>query len=80
MSNTFFSLLPPIVAIIMVILTRKVLLSLGVGIVAAAFLLAEFKIGETLLIILEAIKGIFIDNGALNTWNVYIIFSCLFLE
>ncbi|MEK4146705.1 Na+/H+ antiporter NhaC family protein [Robertmurraya sp. FSL W8-0741] len=79
MSNTFFSLLPPIVAIIMVILTRKVLLSLGVGIVAAAFLLAEFKIGETLLIILEAIKGIFIDNGALNTWNVYIIFFLLIL-
>ena len=58
MSNTIFSLIPPIVAILMVILTRRVLLSLGVGIVAAAFLLAEFKIGETLQIIFEAIKGI----------------------
>ncbi|MDF1511015.1 Na+/H+ antiporter NhaC family protein [Robertmurraya sp. DFI.2.37] len=79
MSNTIFSLIPPIVAILMVILTRRVLLSLGVGIVAAAFLLAEFKIGETLQIIFEAIKGIFIDDGALNTWNVYIILFLLIL-
>lgn len=79
MSNTIFSLIPPIVAILMVILTRRVLLSLGVGIVAAAFLLAEFQIGETLQITFEAVKGIFISDGELNTWNVYIILFLLIL-
>lgn len=73
MANTIFSLLPPLIAIAMVILTRRVLLSLGVGIVTAALLLAEFSISETLDIIFDAAKGIFISEGELNTWNVYII-------
>lgn len=79
MTNTIFSLLPPVVAILMVILTRKVLLSLGVGILTAAFLLAELRIGETVKIIFESVKGIFISDGALNTWNVYIILFLLLL-
>lgn len=67
MTNTIFSLLPPLVAIAMVILTRRVLLSLGVGIVTAALLLAEFSITETFSIIWDAVKGIFISDGELNT-------------
>lgn len=79
MENTIFSLLPPILAIFMVILTRRVLLSLGVGIITAAFLLADFNIGKTFSIMYDAARGIFIDDGALNTWNVYIILFLLVL-
>ncbi|WP_456273464.1 Na+/H+ antiporter NhaC family protein [Bacillus sp. AK031] len=79
MENTIYSLLPPLLAILMVILTRRVLLSLGVGIVTAALLLAEFSIGETVSIIWDAFKGIFVDGGELNTWNVYIILFLLLL-
>lgn len=79
LANTIFSLLPPLVAILMVVLTRRVLLSLGVGIITAAFLLADFGIGKTLSIIWEAVKGIFVADGALNTWNVYIILFLLVL-
>lgn len=79
MANTIFSLLPPLVAIVMVILTRRVLLSLGVGIVTAALVLAEFSITETFSIIFDAVKGIFIADGELNTWNVYIILFLLVL-
>ncbi|GLB59710.1 Na+/H+ antiporter NhaC family protein [Cytobacillus sp. NCCP-133] len=79
MANTIFSLLPPLVAIAMVILTRRVLLSLGVGIVTAALLLAEFSITETFSIIFDAVKGIFVSEGELNTWNVYIILFLLVL-
>ncbi|MCM3093998.1 MULTISPECIES: Na+/H+ antiporter NhaC family protein [unclassified Cytobacillus] len=79
MANTIFSLLPPLVAIAMVILTRRVLLSLGVGIVTAALLLAEFSITETYSIIWDAVKGIFVSDGELNTWNVYIILFLLVL-
>ncbi|RIW38876.1 Na+/H+ antiporter NhaC family protein [Bacillus salacetis] len=79
MENTIYSLLPPLLAILMVILTRRVLLSLGVGIISAAFLLAEFSIIETLKIIWDSFKGIFVDGGELNTWNVYIILFLLIL-
>lgn len=80
MENTIFSLIPPVLAIVMVILTRRVLLSLGVGIVSAALLLADFKINETVRIVFfDAVKGIFVADSALNTWNVYIILFLLVL-
>ena len=79
MENTIYSLLPPLLAILMVILTRRVLLSLGVGIVASAFLLADFSITKTFSFMWDAFKGIFVADGALNTWNVYIIFFLLIL-
>ncbi|WP_226677024.1 Na+/H+ antiporter NhaC family protein [Rossellomorea aquimaris] len=79
MENTIYSLLPPLLAILMVILTRRVLLSLGVGIVASAFLLADLSIPKTFSFIWDAFKGIFVADGGLNTWNVYIIFFLLIL-
>lgn len=47
MENTIYSLLPPLLAILMVVFTRRVLLSLGIGVVAAALLLAKGNIVET---------------------------------
>ncbi|MCM3663340.1 Na+/H+ antiporter NhaC family protein [Mesobacillus subterraneus] len=79
MENTIFSLLPPLLAILMVVITRRVLLSLGTGIVAAAFLLAEFNIGETFSIMGDAIKGIFVADGELNTYSLFIILFLLLL-
>lgn len=79
MTQSFLSVLPPLLAILMAILTRRVLLSLGVGIVSAAFILSEYKIGASLEIIYEAIKAVFISDGAFNTWNVYIILFLLIL-
>ncbi|BCB05486.1 Na+/H+ antiporter NhaC family protein [Bacillus sp. KH172YL63] len=79
MENTIYSLLPPLLAILMVILTRRVLLSLGVGIVASAFLLADFSLTKTFSFMWDAFKGIFVSDGELNTWNVYIIFFLLIL-
>jgi Na+/H+ antiporter NhaC len=63
----------------MVIATRKVLLSLGAGILASAFMLAQFNIGKTLSIMWDAVKGIFVSEGALNTSSVYIILFLLML-
>ncbi len=45
MENSIYALLPPLVAIVMVVLTRKILLSLGVGIIVSAYMLADFKFG-----------------------------------
>ncbi|WP_226669421.1 Na+/H+ antiporter NhaC family protein [Metabacillus litoralis] len=79
MSGTILSIVPPLIAIIMVILTRRVLLSLGVGIVSAALILKEFSIVKSGKAILDAIKAIFVSDGGLNTWNVYIILFLLIL-
>ncbi|WP_071396214.1 Na+/H+ antiporter NhaC family protein [Bacillus tuaregi] len=79
MENTIYSILPPLLAIVMVVATRKVLISLATGIVASALLLAQFNMGETIAIIGDAVKAIFISDGALNTWNVYIIIFLLLL-
>lgn len=79
MENTIYSLIPPILAIAMVILTRRVLLSLGIGIISSAFLLAHFNIGKMILIIIDSVKGIFWADGELNTWNVYIILFLIVL-
>lgn len=79
MDNTIWSLVPPILAIAMVLLTRRVLLSLGVGIVAAAFFIASFHFTDSVLLIWESFKGVFVDEGALNTGNVFILIFILLL-
>ncbi|MCG1028038.1 Na+/H+ antiporter NhaC family protein [Virgibacillus halodenitrificans] len=79
MENTIWSLVPPLLAIVMVLLTKRVLLSLGVGIVAAAFFIGSFNIMESLLLVWESFKGVFIADGALNTWNIYILLFVLML-
>lgn len=79
LESTIYSLLPPIIAILMVVLTRRVLLSLGAGIITAAVLIADFGIGKTASIIFTAVKSIFVSDGELNTWNVYIILFLLVL-
>ncbi|MBS4195227.1 Na+/H+ antiporter NhaC family protein [Lederbergia citri] len=73
MEHSILSLLPPILAIVMVIITKRVLLSLGTGIVVSALLLSKGNVSEGVAILWSAVKGIFIEDGALNTWNVYIL-------
>lgn len=73
MEGTIYSLLPPLLAIVMVILTRRVLLSLGTGMITSALLLAKGNIGETIIFLWNALVGIFIDDGKVDTWNLYII-------
>lgn len=77
--NSIYSLIPPVLAILMVVLTRRVLISLGAGIVAGALLLHDFNIGATLKEIGTIVKGHFVSDGALNEWNVYILLFLLIL-
>lgn len=72
MEGTIYSLIPPFIAITMVILTRRVILSLGLGILSAALLLANGNLADTVVIVWEAFKGIFWEDGSWNTWNIYI--------
>ncbi|MEJ8777403.1 Na+/H+ antiporter NhaC family protein [Pseudogracilibacillus sp. ICA-222130] len=73
MSDSILSIIPPLIAILMVLITKRVLLSLGVGILFAAFFVANYQIGETLSLIIQAFVRVFVEDGGLNTWNIYII-------
>ncbi|MBU5465454.1 Na+/H+ antiporter NhaC family protein [Virgibacillus sp. MSJ-26] len=79
MDNTIWSLVPPILAIIMVLVTRRVLLSLGVGIIASAFFIASFNFPESFSLIWESFRLVFVEDNALNTGNVYILLFVLML-
>lgn len=67
------SLLPPLVAIILAILTRHVLLSLGFGIIIGALLLNDFSVMASGEFVAKSVSGLVWTDGGLNSWNLYII-------
>lgn len=73
------SLLPPVVALSLAILTRRVLLSLGAGIVLGAVLLADYSVGGAAGYVKNTVFGVFIEDGALNAGNMSIIGFLLLL-
>lgn len=85
MEGTWLSLLPPIVAIAMVLLTRRVLLSLGAGIVTAALLITSFGPVATLETLWMSFSGVFWEYGSdgepggLNLWNIFIMLFLVIL-
>lgn len=64
---------PPVLAIVLVLLTRRVLISLGAGVVASALLVAGWNPLETAQLVGQALLGIFWAEGAVNTYYVYIL-------
>ncbi len=79
MDGSILSILPPVLAIVLVITTKKVLLSLGAGVLSAAFIVADYNPLETLSLVWTAFSGIFWTEGALNTTYVYILIFTLTL-
>lgn len=76
---TWLSILPPLIAITLVILTRKVILSLGIGVLAAAAIVAVFNPVETARLVWAAFFQIVWADGALNTYYIYIVVFILLL-
>src|SRR5690625_2075457 len=72
------TLLPPFLAIILVIVTRTVLISLGAGIVVAGLVLAEFNPLAMMVWVWDAIVRLFWAEGELN-WFTILIVAFLFL-
>lgn len=73
------TILPPVVAIALVLLTKKVLLSLGTGVVLSALLVAGWNPLETLQLVWQAFARIFWDEGKVNTYYVFILLFTLTL-
>ncbi|KLV09144.1 hypothetical protein ABT56_02820 [Photobacterium aquae] len=72
-SHSVVSIIPPLVALGLAILTRHVLFSLGVGIVLGALLLSDFAPLQAASYIGTTVKGLFIDDGSINSWNMSIV-------
>ncbi|UJF19805.1 Na+/H+ antiporter NhaC family protein [Vibrio sp. SS-MA-C1-2] len=72
-SQSALSLLPPIIALGLAIATKRVILSLGVGILLGSLLLTDFSIVNTATYIFNSATGLFIDDGSINSWNMSIV-------
>lgn len=77
----FLTLVPPIVAIVLVIWTKKVIVSLFAGIVSAAFLTADGSPVQTVVLIWKTFSGLFWDSeqGSVNSYYILIVLFLLVL-
>ncbi|MDG3087684.1 Na+/H+ antiporter NhaC family protein [Vibrio hannami] len=73
------SVLPPLIALTLAIVTRQVLLSLGVGIILGGLLLTDFSLINSASYIGDTVKGVFIEDGGINSWNMSIVAFLLLL-
>ena len=81
MDGTWISIIPPIIAIVLVLITRKVLVSLGSGIVAGALIYASFSPGQSIVTLWKAITvSVWSwDSSAINSGNINIMLFILLL-
>ena len=79
MEGSALSLIPPLLALLMVMVSKRVLLSLGTGIIVGALLLNHFHIGDALERIVRFIISIFYVDGGLNDSELLILFFLLLL-
>lgn len=77
----FLTLVPPIVAIALVIWTKKVIVSLSAGIVTAAFFTADGSPWQACILIWKTFSGLFWDaeQGQLNSYYILILIFLLTL-
>ena len=80
-TDSALSLLPPLVAIVLAIVSKRVLLSLGMGILVGAILLNIHAPLDTASFLFTSVTKLFwnIDDNALNKWNIYILGFLLIL-
>ncbi|MCX9457590.1 Na+/H+ antiporter, partial [Vibrio cholerae] len=72
-SNSFWAVLPPFTALVLAVVTRRVLFSLGMGIVLGALLLTQFSPLNALGYLQQKATALVWDDGALNWWNIHIL-------
>ncbi|MDE1241959.1 Na+/H+ antiporter NhaC family protein [Vibrio aestuarianus] len=73
------SLLPPLVALSLAVITRRVLVSLGVGILLGALLLTNYSVVDGSSYVVTKVASVFVEDGGLNTWNMNIVGFLLLL-
>lgn len=63
----------PILALLLAIGTRRVILSLSVGIIVGALMLADFNISHTLMYLKNNIISLAYSDNTLNSNNINIV-------
>ncbi len=79
MEGTIYSIIPALIMLVLVLLTRKVLLSLGIGIIVGALFIHDFNVISSLQEIWSVFYSIFISDGALNIGDLQLIGFLLLL-
>ena len=65
-SNSIISILPPLLALCLAIITRKVLLSLGIGIIVGALALGNWEITNSLAYLKKILLNLIYSDNAIN--------------
>lgn len=78
-STSAWSLIPSLVALALAIITRRVILSLSVGIIIGGFMLNNSDILSSVLYIKDNFISLFYSKGELNTDSVYILLFLVLL-
>lgn len=85
------SLLPPLVALGLAIITRRVLVSLGMGIFLGGLLITDYSIADSIKYIWDkvysvvietnevTVDGVKVEESSLNSWNMSIVAFLLLL-
>ena len=76
---SIISIAPPLVAIVLVLTTKKVLLSLGAGVLSAAFIVADYHPFDTLRLVWDSFVGLVYADGAVDTTYPFILIFTLAL-
>lgn len=79
LSSSPLSMLPALLALGLAIVTRRVLLSLSVGILSGALLLNNYSFSGAFDYTSNVFTGLFYDGEGANTWNLTIIVFLVFL-
>src|SRR5699024_918236 len=79
MEGTIFSIIPPLVMLILVLVTSRILLSLGTGIILGALFIHNFNIADTLKEIWFVFADIFVSDGALNINDLLLLIFLILL-
>ncbi|WP_112181750.1 MULTISPECIES: Na+/H+ antiporter NhaC family protein [Paraliobacillus] len=80
MEGEIYSLIPAVLMLVLVLVTRKVLLSLGAGIIVGALMLQNFNIVETIKEVGIAFRNIFYQaESGFEVGNLYLLSFLLLL-
>lgn len=73
MEGTIYSIIPALIMLVLVITTRKILLSLGSGIIIGALFIHDFNVLQAVKEIWYVFYEIFVSEGEPNTGNLLLI-------
>lgn len=78
-SDSLLSILPPTIALLVALITRRVITALCCGILSGAYLLSDYSINDSFVYLSQLAVGLVWDEGEANFWNLQIILFLLLL-